>query len=326
MRSHYQKLRRFHPNPIAHTMDSPPSRIPMSLLSADARRLMAEIGPVWGSNLGKHRDAVFSTYTPILERIPDDGIRATRDIAYGPHARHTVDVYQPEGKTGVPVVMFIHGGAFIRGAKDANPQLYSNVARYFAHKGLLGINVEYRLAPEAQYPEGARDIAAAVAWVRAHAREYGGDPEKIFLVGHSAGGTHATTYVADPKVRPASGPGIAGLVLLSARLRVDARPENPNANGVRAYFGDDAALYEERSPVTYAANVDVPTFLVVAEFDNPLLDIYGAEMLHRVAAARGRAPRFMRLTRHNHSSLAAHFNTGEEILGLEILDFIERGY
>ena len=56
-------------------------------------------------------------------------------------------------------------------------------------------------------------------------------------------------------------------MLLSARLRIDARPENPNANGVRAYFGDDAARYEERSPVTYAANVDVPTFLVIAEFD-----------------------------------------------------------
>jgi len=309
-------------------MDALPFRpaIPMSTLPEAARRVMAEIGPVWGKDIGKHRDAVFAAYTPILERIPDHGIRATRDIAYGPHSRHTVDVYQPEGKAGVPVVMFVHGGAFIRGAKDSNPQLYSNVPRYFAHKGLLGINVEYRLAPEAQYPEGARDIAAAVAWGRAHAREYGGDPERIYLVGHSAGGTHAATYVADPAVRPPSGPGIAGLVMLSARLRIDARPDNPNANGVRAYYGDDPALYEERSPVTHAANIDVPAFLVIAEYDNPWLDVYGAEMMHRVATARGRAPRFTRLTRHNHTSLVAHFNTEEEILGLEILDFIGRGY
>jgi len=297
----------------------------MATLPEKLRRLMESIGPVWGTDIAKHREMVFKTYTPLLERNPDRGVIATRDIAYGAHERQRVDVYQPEGRTGMPVVMFVHGGAFIRGARDANAQIYSNVPRYFARRGLLGINVGYRLAPEARYPEGSLDLAAAVAWVRAHASEYGGDPARIHLVGHSAGGTHAATYIADPAVRPASGHGIAGLVLLSARLRIEARPDNPNANGVRAYYGDDPSLYEERSPVTHAANLDVPTFIVTAEYDNPFLDVYGAELAFRLGQLHGRAPRFTRMTRHNHTSLAAHFNTDEEILGREILDFIERG-
>jgi acetyl esterase/lipase len=298
--------------------------IPMATLPDEQRRLMEQIGPIWGTDIGKHRDLVVQTYTTLLERQSDGGVRATRGIAYGPHERHKLDVYQTERGSRMPVVMFVHGGAFIRGARDVNTQIYSNVARYFARKGFLGINVGYRLAPEARYPDGSLDVGAAVAWARAHVREYGGDPERIFLVGHSAGGTHVATYVADPRARPAEGHCVCGIVLLSARLRIEARPDNPNAAGVRAYYGDDAWLYEERSPVTHAANIDVPVFIVTAEYDNPYLDIYGLELAHRLGELHKRAPRFTRTTRHNHISLVAHFHTDEEILGLEILDFIER--
>ena len=299
--------------------------VPMATLPAAARALMARIGPVWGSDLAGHRDAVFRTYTPLLEARPDVGFDAVRELPYGPHARHRLDLYRPHGCNGAPVVMFVHGGAFIRGARDANAQIYSNVPRYFAGKGCLGVNVGYRLAPEAAYPEGSRDVGAAVAWVRAHAHEHGADPGRIFLVGHSAGGTHAATYIADPAARSPDGHGLAGLVLLSARLRIEARADNPNANGVRAYYGEDPSLYEARSPITHAGNLDLPTFIVTTEYDNPLLDVYGAELAWRIALLHGRAPRFTRMTRHNHTSLCAHFNTAEEILGLEILDFIARG-
>ena len=63
----------------------------------------------------------------------------------------------------------------------------------------------------------------------------------------------------------------------------------------------------------------------IAEFENPLLDVYGAEYYWRVSAARGRSPRFLRMQMHNHSSMAMHFNSGDEQLGLEILDFISKG-
>jgi len=157
-------------------------------------------------------------------------------------------------------------------------------------------------------------------WVAQHIAAYGGDPLRILLLGHSAGGTHVASYAFDPL------PGYLGrharaVVLLSARLRADRSPENPNAAGVSAYFGDGLAAYETRSPMTYAACNDLPMFVVPVEFENPLLDVYGLEFAHHIGLARRRAPRYLSLRRQNHVSMLAHFNTPEEFLGRQILDF-----
>ena len=106
--------------------------------------------------------------------------------------------------------------------------------------------------------------------MKAHAHEYGGDPQRIFLVGHSAGAAHVAAYVSDPVARPAQGPGVAGIVLISGRLRADVLPDNPNARGVRAYYGDDPSLYEARSCVTHAANIDVPLFIAIAQYEKAM--------------------------------------------------------
>jgi acetyl esterase/lipase len=298
---------------------------PLASLPDAARAELERIGPIWGRDIPSHRDIVFRLYAPLLAAARKSGVQVSRDVAYGTHARHRLDVFRPAGASDADVVVFVHGGAFVRGDKCATEHIYDNVLYWFARQGCVGFNVEYRLAPEAQYPGGAADVAAAVGWVREHARSHGGNPARIFLVGHSAGATHAAAYACDPVARPAAGPGVAGLVLISGRLRADARADNPNAAAVRAYFGADESLYEARSPVTHAAMLDVPVFIAVAEHENPLLDVYGAEMLHRVAAARNRTPRFLRLAGHNHISIVAHFNTEEEILGREILDFFAEG-
>lgn len=297
-------------------------------LSEEACRELLAMGPVWRSDINRHRQAVVDIYTPLHGALDKDGISVARDIAYGEHARQKLDVYLPKGRAtqrGRPVVMFVHGGAFLRGNMNANQEIYGNVLYYFARHGMVGINVEYRLAPEAPYPAGAHDVAAAVAWARTHAHEFGGDPERIILIGHSAGGAHAASYVADPAVRPRQGHGVASLVLISARLRADVHADNPNAGGVRAYWGDDAGVYEQVSPVTYAANIDVPLMIAVAEHENPYLDIYAAELFWRVSQARGRAPRFVQVRHHNHTSIVAHMNTREDMLGRQILDFIDAG-
>ena len=295
----------------------------MATLPDATRRLMAQIGPLWGSDMRKYRDMVLAAYAPLLARSPKDGVTMTREHAYGPHPRHRLDVFRPDGATRAPIVLFVHGGAFLRGSKSAPEGIYDNVPCWFARNGYLGINVEYRLAPEATFPGGAHDVAAAVQWTKTHAAQFGGDPTRIFLVGHSSGATHIASYVLDPNVPLKPEPELAGIVLISGRLRADALPGNPNANGVRAYFGEDAALYEARSPVTYAGRCKHPVMIAIAEYENFLLDVYGAEFFWRVSAARGKAPRFIRMRHHNHSSMAMHFNTGEEILGREIVSFIE---
>jgi acetyl esterase/lipase len=293
-------------------------------LSAAEQRELDEIGPRWGQDIQRHRDRVLEIYRPYLAKAPKEGVTVTRDIAYGSHPRQVLDVFRPRSGERMPVVIFVHGGAFVRGNKDVNDEVYANVLYFFARNGCLGINAEYRLAPEVRYPDVSHDLGGAVSWARANAQRFGGDPQRIFFIGHSAGATHLATYVCDPQVRPADGHGLRGIVLLSGRLRADARADNPNAAGVRAYYGDDASRYEAVSPVSHAANLDIPVLIAIAEYENPLLDIYGAEFLHRISAIRGRAPRFIQMPRHNHITMAAHFNTAEDILGREILGFIAR--
>jgi acetyl esterase len=291
-------------------------------LSSAEQRELDEIGPRWGEDIQRHRDRVLAIYRPHLAKAPKEGIAVTREVAYGPHPRQVLDVFQPQRSRGLPVVIFVHGGAFVRGSKTVNDEVYANVSYYFARNGCVGINAEYRLAPEVRYPQASNDLGAAVRWARENAQRFGGDPRRLFFVGHSAGATHLATYVCDPQVRPSGGHALQGIVLLSGRLRADARADNPNAAGVRAYYGDDASVYEAASPVTYAANLDIPVLLAIAEYENPLLDVYGAEFLHRVSVAHGRAPRFLQMPRHNHISMVAHFNTEEDALGREILAFI----
>jgi acetyl esterase/lipase len=248
------------------------------------------------------------------------------ETAYGPDIRHRLDIYRREGLKGAPVVVFVHGGAFIRGDKNSNAEIYGNVPRYFARHGCVALNVEYRLAPQAIYPSGAQDIDRAVEWARKHVHEFGGDAQRIVLIGHSAGAAHAGAFVCDPVVRPLAGHGLAGLALISGRLRADVRTDNPNANAVRAYYGDDESLYEQRSVVTNADKLDIPVFLAVAEFENPYLDVYTAEFAARVGEKRARMPRFLQMAGHNHTSIVAHFDSGEDALGEELLRFVRDPY
>ena len=283
---------------------------------------MDEIGPVWATDTQKYSDIVKRAYAPLLRAASNDGITISRNLVYGPHPRQVVDIFQPDHSSNMPVAIFVHGGAFVRGDKCTTPEMYDNVLYWFARQGYLGANVEYRLAPEAAYPAGADDVARATAWLFENAARFGGNPAKLFLIGHSSGGTHVASFAYDPALGYL-GKHVSAIVLISARLRADQSSENPNAAGVKAYFGDDLATYEARSPVNFGGEGNLPVFIVNAEYENPLLDVYGLELAYRVSVARRKAPRYLRLARHNHMSIVAHFNTEEETLGGETVDFFE---
>jgi len=293
---------------------------PFADLPAAQRAELREIGRRWAEDIAAHSQRVKDLYAPLLARTPKDGISVQRDLAYGAHPRQVLDVFRPAQAHAAGVAVFVHGGAFVRGARRASDTIYDNVPYWFARQGFVGVNVEYRLAPEAPYPQGALDVAAALEWVHARIGEHGGDPGRVLLIGHSAGGTHAAGYVFDPTLGLRACRARA-LVLVSARLQADQSPENPNAPGVRAYFGDDLACYAARSPMSFAACSTLPTMVVIAEHENPLLDLYGLQFAHRLAQARRRAPRFLQMPQHNHMSVVAHFDSGEERLGREILAF-----
>jgi hypothetical protein len=142
-------------------------------------------------------------------------------------------------------------------------------------------------------------------------------------MGHSAGAAHTGSYAYDSSFHGPQGPGIAGHIVVSGRVRAETWPGNPNAPKVEAYYGENPDAMEKHSAVSHVSSSSVPTMIAIGEFENPFIDVHCAELFHRFAHAKGRAPRFLRLEGHNHTSMIAHFNTADERLGLEVLRFIE---
>lgn len=297
----------------------------LARLPEHIQKRLAEINPSYQSDIGKYGRETLRLFTPVLAAGPKAGIIVTIDEAFGADPKQTLDVYQPQGASNLPIVVFVHGGALTSGDKNENKEISANVLYYFARHGFLGINANYRLAPEHVYPAAAQDIGSVVGWTKENAKRFGGNPEHIYLIGRSSGALHVATWAFDPKIHGTKGPGVAGVVLISGRLKADSRADDPNGKRVPEYFGTDTSLYPERSPVNYGAQSALPTFIVVAEFDNPFLDVYSAELFAKMCSARSRCPRFLRLVGHNHQSTTAAINTADNILGQEIIDFIGQG-
>jgi acetyl esterase/lipase len=286
----------------------------------DVRKKLLEIG--FGSSL----EPSMAIYEPLLAAAPKGDLVIEKDLRYGENERNLLDLYRPRGIEGAAVLVYVHGGGYRTGDRDLNPLVYANIPTYFARHGLLAMSATYRLAPEAGWPSGAEDMHALVAWVRSNARAHGGDPDRIFLMGHSAGATHAASYAFDARFQPPEGHGLAGIVLVSGRYRLRWDPDDPSLDSIREYFGNDPAQYESRSAIPHVPGSEVPALLVVAEYDQRnLVETTGELFVALCERDDGRCPRFLQLRHHNHLSEVIHINTGDEILGREILDFIQEG-
>lgn len=121
------------------------------------------------------------------------GAKIQTDIAYGDGSRRKLDVYSPKDALNAPVAVFFYGGSWQSGGK----QTYRFVASALAARGIVTIVPDYRLYPEVHYQGFLADGASAVRWAKDHAREYGGNPTKLFLVGHSAGAYIAAMLALD---------------------------------------------------------------------------------------------------------------------------------
>ena len=200
----------------------------------ELRELMAEIGPQWSP--AAHVRLMLDKFSEVHRNAPVQPIQIKTDISYGSHPRQQFDVYLPEDRRrDRAIVLFVHGGAFLDGHRKRTDQIYANVLRYFAANGVAGINIGYRLADDTKYPGATDDIGAVVAWAHEHAADIGVDRRRIFLMGHSAGAAHTGSYAYDKKRQPVAGPGLAGHIVVSGRVRAEVLSENPNARKVVAY-------------------------------------------------------------------------------------------
>lgn len=251
-------------------------------------------------------------YEPYLEAAGFPASEADRDIAYGPNEKQRLDVLKPQHPpdSPMPVVAFVHGGAFVLGDKGGDP-IFDNVLNYFTRHGMLGVNLNYRLAPDHPYPAAGEDLAAAMDWIRKNAERYGGDPERIFLIGHSAGATHVATYAMTESLQANEGDdGLAGIVLLSG---VYGGMEEDHV-----YFGNDA----NRLPLAQVEGRRVPAFVIDAELDPLRMQVSALDLIRALCERDKRCPRHQQVAGHNHYSLVYHINTEDDSIASEIVDFI----
>ena len=261
-------------------------------------------------------------YVPILKSLPRTGFTIEKDIAYGPDAqRNLLDIHIPEKKpTNAPVVVFFHGGGLIAGNKnDVGEFVYGNVLDFFARHGIIGVNATYRLAPAHKWPAGAEDVGAAVAWVHKNIAKYGGDPNRIFVMGHSAGATHVAQFGLHKDLSAKVREGVIGLILTSGGYQIASKA--PNAI---AYYGEDASKHAERGTlgnVVWSPDIDI--FISTAE--NEPFNFQGglALLVAELAAKGGRMPRVKYLLDHNHFSQTLSFGTGDPMLADDVLDFVQ---
>ncbi len=266
-------------------------------------------------------------YDRTLADKPKDGVAVIRDIAYGSHPLQQLDVYRPDGVTNAPVVLFVHGGGYTGGSRNTSPERWANIMHYFGSHGMVGVNADYRLAPEYPWPAGGEDVRDMVRWIKGHIAEHGGDPARIFAIGFSAGATHVGTYAFDPRVQPGTGHGLDGVVLISGRYKLHWDPDDPSmTGGVTQYFGDDPERWASRSITSWVPNSDIPTMIVFSEHDQRNLVATSAELFVEICDARdGRCPRMVQMKYHNHLSQIQSFNPEDDFLGKEILEFIHEG-
>ncbi|MBW8837606.1 MAG: alpha/beta hydrolase [Burkholderia sp.] len=143
-----------------------------------------------------------SPFGPINLLVPRSGFTVHRGLCYGSDPRHKLDIYVPAGIKGpVPVLLFFYGG----GWQGGNRGDYFAFGQAFASAGMVVAVGDYRLYPQVKYPGFVEDAAGALAFLRAHAAQYGGDPERIFVSGHSAGAYNAVMLASEPQFIEATG-------------------------------------------------------------------------------------------------------------------------
>lgn len=145
--------------------------------------------------------------------VPDGASRLSEGVAYGNDARQKLDIYAPPGVERPPVVVFFYGGSWTNGSRKD----YKFVGDALNSRGILAVLPDYRVYPQVGYPGFVDDSAHAVAWTLGHIAEYGGDPTRVFVAGHSAGAYNAAMVALDARwlarfdARPAQLAGWIGI-------------------------------------------------------------------------------------------------------------------
>jgi arylformamidase len=228
----------------------------------------------------KHFAGLLIAFALLSETQAQDVKRNVR-YADSTHERHVLDIYSPRGAKNLPVVFWIHGGGWQTGDK-ASVQIKP---QFFMDKKMVFVSTNYRLLPDVDMGTIVRDIAKSVRWVHDHIAEHGGDPQRLLVMGHSAGAQLAALVSIDDRYLKAEGLSLAiikGCVPVDGdtydvpaiietgetRRRVHGLPQAKF--GHREKFGNDSAKHRDFSAVTHVAkDKGIPPFLILHVAEHP---------------------------------------------------------
>jgi acetyl esterase/lipase len=207
-------------------------------------------------------------FSALTQNPPEERVR--KDVAYSDAGgeRTRLDIYAPAEGVQLPVVIWIHGGAWQMG----NKSMVHQKPEAFNAKKLILVSINYRLHPAVGYQQQAGDVAQAIRWVRDHAEEFGGDPKHIFLMGHSAGAHLAALVGTDGRYLEAAGltlKELSGIVLLDgAGYDIPRQIEQAMLPRLKSLytsvFSEDLAAQRAASPITHVAGgKGIPPFLIL---------------------------------------------------------------
>jgi acetyl esterase/lipase len=216
-----------------------------------------------------------------LADAPAQEVKRNIPYAQPAHERQVLDVYSPPNAKNLPVVFWIHGGGWQTGDKTD----VQRKPRFFVDHGFVFVSTNYRLLPSVDMATIVRDIAKSIHWVHDHIAQYGGDPNRLFIMGHSAGAQLAALICTDERYLQAEGLSLAiikGCVPVDGdtydvpaiietaetRRRVHGQPQAKF--GHREKFGNDPAKHRDFSAVTHVSgNKGIPPFLILHVAEHP---------------------------------------------------------
>ncbi len=294
----------------------------------------------------------------------DPAVEEVRDIAYrtdekaDPY-RHTLDVFRPKGKKDCPVAVLVHGGAWVHGSKRLCG-LYSSVGHFLASQGIIAVLPNYRLSPHVRHPAHAQDVAAAMRWTKANIARYGGNPDRLFAVGHSAGAHLVSLLATDETYLAAEGlktADIKGVIAVSGVYRVPATTpqftlggsgplavrldqllplRGPSEAGLEApvgfpapadifeiAFGADEKTRANASPLTHVRPGLPPFLILIAERELPTLPAM-ADEFHHALLGKDCAARLIKVAKRNHTSILFSAIRMEDPVGRAIVEFVTK--
>ena len=292
-------------------------------LTATSSMVHAQVPPDIAEGLRKIGPIVDSPntsklYTPLFanQKEPYPNVTIVRDIAYGTDPLQKLDVFTAAPTPGAPkpVVVYLHSGGFERGEKrQPGSPFYDNVMLWLTRQDMVGVNVNYRLAPKHVWPAAHEDLAAVVRWIQENIRQYGGDPDRLGLLGHSAGADLIAGYLEHPQFHGPKGHGVKAAIMLSGFYVM----------GVPAYFGSDPAEREKRTSTEGLKKVTVPLFVSHTEVDLPD-SIEQADALNKALCNAVLCPIYTVFKGHGHLSQAYSVGTTDTSVSGPILEVLRK--